>query len=148
MSVPKDDTPNTENPLDDTNATAVASHIPSNTPSNTPQKTTENPLLDTRGVMRALNCGRWKVWNLCKNDPDFPNPRDIAGKNQWFQEEIEKYKESRPRRVYATVIAILAVVGVAAAGAVEDHVLLQDVVATEGDVARVVNVNAVKGELA
>ncbi len=64
--------------------------------------TTENPLYDTRAVMRALNCGRWKVWNLCQHDPDFPNPRDIAGKNQWFKSEIEEYKETRPRRQYTT----------------------------------------------
>ena len=66
-----------------------------------PKFTIENPLLDTRGVMRALNCGRWKVWKLCQDDADFPNPRDIAGKNQWFQSEIEAYKKSRPQRIYA-----------------------------------------------
>ena len=75
---------------------------------------TANPLYDTKAVMRALNCSRWKVWDLCRNDPEFPNPRDVAGKNQWTQEEIEKYKASRPRRVYAAVVAILAVVSVAA----------------------------------
>ena len=65
-------------------------------------------------VRRALKCSRWKVWDLCKNDDDFPNPRDIAGKNQWFASEIEEYKKSRPRRIYATVAAVLAVVGVTA----------------------------------
>ena len=80
----------------------------------TTEKTTENPLYDTRAVMLSLNCGRWKVWNLCQTDPDFPNPRDIAGKNQWFKSEIEEYKESRPHRIYAVVVAVLVVVGVAA----------------------------------
>ena len=75
---------------------------------------TANPLYDTKAVMRALNCSRWKVWDLCRNDPEFPNPRDVAGKDQWTQEEIEKYKASRPRRVYAAVVAILAVVSAAA----------------------------------
>ena len=79
-----------------------------------PTNPTANPLYDTKAVMRALNCSRWKVWDLCRNDPEFPNPRDVAGKNQWTQDEIETYKESRPRRVYAAVAAILAVVSVAA----------------------------------
>ena len=65
-------------------------------------------------VRRALKCSRWKVWDLCKNDPDFPKPRDIAGKQSWFEDEIETYKETRPRRIYATVAAVLAVVGVTA----------------------------------
>ena len=77
-------------------------------------KTTENLLLDTNATMRALNCSRWKIWNLCKTDPDFPLPRDIAGKNQWTQAEIEEYKLSRPRRIYAAAVALLAVVSVAA----------------------------------
>ena len=80
----------------------------------TPPKTTANPLYDVAAVTLSLNCSRWKVWDLCQNDPDFPNPRDIAGKNQWFGTEIEKYKEARPRRIYAAVVAVLAVVGVAA----------------------------------
>ena len=83
-------------------------------PKDTPQKTTESPLYDTSATLLALNCSRWKLWNLCRNDPEFPNPRDIAGKNQWFKSEIETYKESRPRRIYAAVAVILAVVSVAA----------------------------------
>ncbi len=82
--------------------------------SDSPPNPTANPLYDTKAVMRALNCSRWKVWDLCRNDPEFPNPRDVAGKNQWTQDEIETYKESRPRRVYAAVAAILAVMSVAA----------------------------------
>ena len=83
------------------------------TPQDTPPNTT-NPLYDTNATMRALNCSRWKLWDLCRNDPEFPKPRDIAGKNSWFAEEIEAYKESRPRRIYAAVVAVLAVVSVAA----------------------------------
>ena len=83
-------------------------------PKNTPRKTTESPLYDTGATLLALNCSRWKLWDLCRNDPEFPNPRDIAGKNQWFKSEIETYKESRPRRIYAAVVVVLAVVGVAA----------------------------------
>ena len=83
----------------------------------TPPKTTAHPLYDTNAVQRALNCSRWKVWNLLRTDPDMPKPRDIAGKNQWFAEEIETYKATRPRKIYAAVVAVLAVlavVGVAA----------------------------------
>ncbi len=84
------------------------------TPPKTAAETTEHPLYDTKATLRALNCSRWKLWNLCRTDPDFPKPRDIAGKNQWFGNEIEAYKESRPRRIYEAVVAVLAVVGVAA----------------------------------
>ena len=76
--------------------------------------TTLNPLYDTNATLAALNCSRWKVWDLCRNDPEFPKPRDIAGKNSWFAEEIEAYKKSRPRRIYAAVVAVLAVASVVA----------------------------------
>ncbi len=73
----------------------------SNTLQDTPPKTTANPLYDTNATLRSLNCSRWKLWDLCRNDPEFPKPRDIAGKNQWFGNEVEAYKESRPCRQYA-----------------------------------------------
>ncbi len=76
--------------------------------------TTANPLYDNAGVQLSMNCSRWKIWDLVKHDPDFPKPREIAGKNQWFVDEIEAYKVSRPRRIYAAVVAVLAVVSVAA----------------------------------
>ena len=86
---------------------------PDTSPTTTPV-TTPNPLYDNAGVQLSMNCSRWKVWDLVKRDPDFPKPRDIAGKNQWTQQEIEEYKLSRPRRIYAAVVALLAVVGFAA----------------------------------
>ena len=58
-------------------------------------------IIDAPATMRSLNCSRWKLWDLCRNDPDFPKPRDIAGKNQWFGTEVEAYKATRPRRQYA-----------------------------------------------
>ena len=82
--------------------------------STTPPKTTANPLYDTAATLRALNCSRWKLWDLCRNDPDFPKPRSIAGKNQWFKSEIEAYKATRPRRIYTTIVAVLTVVSIAA----------------------------------
>ena len=63
--------------------------------------TTPNPLYDTNATLAALNCSRWKLWDLCRNDPEFPKPRDIAGKNSWFAKEIETYKATRPVRQYA-----------------------------------------------
>ena len=87
--------------------------IGSTTPQDIPSKTTENPLYDTNATLRSLNCSRWKLWDLCRNDLEFPKPRLIAGKNSWFAKEIEAYKESRPRRIYAAVVALLAVVSVA-----------------------------------
>ena len=80
----------------------------------TSPKTTLNLLYDTNATFAALNCSRWKLWDLCRNDPEFPKPREIAGKNQWFAEEIENYKVTRPCRIYAAVVAVLAVASVAA----------------------------------
>ena len=61
-------------------------------------------IADTRTTMRILNCSRWKLWDMSCNDPDFPRPRVIAGKNQWFIDELETYKESRPRRQYVAAV--------------------------------------------
>ena len=72
-----------------------------NTPPKTTPKKTLNPLYDTSATLLSLNCSRWKLWDLCRNDPAFPNPRNIAGKNQWFGNEVEEYKATRPRRQYA-----------------------------------------------
>jgi len=93
----------------------MESKIMGNNPApDTPLKNTLNPLYDTNATKRSLNCSRWKLWDLCRNDPEFPKPREIAGKNQWFGNEIEAYKKSRPRRIYAAVVAVLAVVSLAA----------------------------------
>ncbi len=53
--------------------------------------------------MRILNCSRWKLWDLSRNDPDFPRPRIIAGKNSWFVDELAEYMESRPQRQYTAL---------------------------------------------
>ncbi len=66
-----------------------------------PPQDTPRKIIGTAATMRSLNCSRWKLWDLCRNDDEFPNPRMIAGKNQWFQDEVEAYKESRPCRQYA-----------------------------------------------
>ncbi len=65
-------------------------------PSTTPRK-----IIDAPATMLSLNCSRWKLWDLCRNDDDFPKPRMIAGKRSWFVDELERYKESRPCRQYA-----------------------------------------------
>ena len=59
---------------------------------------THRKMVGTAAVMRSLNCSRWKLWDLCRNDDKFPNPRDVAGKNQWFEDEVETYKITRPCR--------------------------------------------------
>ena len=72
-------------------------------------------ILHDRELREALGkVSRRKVWDLCNHDPDFPKPRMIAGRRSWFLAEIKDYIETRPRRVYTAVVAILAVVGVAA----------------------------------
>ena len=66
---------------------------------------TPRKIIDAPATMESLNCSRWKLWDLCRNDSEFPAPRMIAGKRQWFQDEMEAYKESRPCRQYADVSA-------------------------------------------
>ncbi len=58
-------------------------------------------IIHEREVCKALGCSRWKVWDLCNHDPEFPKPRMIAGKLSWFVAEIKDYIETRPRRQYA-----------------------------------------------
>lgn len=53
-------------------------------------------------VREALgDVSHWKVWDLCRRDPEFPKPRMIAGKRAWFVSEIRDYIQTRPRRCYA-----------------------------------------------
>ena len=66
---------------------------------------TTREITDTHGTRRLMNCSRWKLWDLSRNDPDFPRPRIIAGKNSWYVDEIEAYKESRPQRQYTATPA-------------------------------------------
>ena len=55
-----------------------------------------------RAVMPALNFkSRSSVYRLLREDPEFPAPFIIGKKLTWFMDEIETYKESRPRRQYA-----------------------------------------------
>ncbi len=74
-------------------------------PLQNPTQDTTRKIIGTAATMRSLNCSRWKLWDLCRNDDEFPKPRDIAGKNSWFEDEVETYKESRPRRQYADTAA-------------------------------------------
>jgi len=53
-------------------------------------------------------------YKLMRKDPEFPAPFTALDKLTWFLDEVEAYKESRPRRIYAAVVAVLAVVSVAA----------------------------------
>ena len=66
------------------------------TPSSPPRE-----ILHTRETQQRLGCSRWKLWDLCKSDPDFPLPRMVAGKRSWFADELDAYIETRPRRQYA-----------------------------------------------
>lgn len=75
----------------------------------TPRETVEpaflksdfRPLGDIHDVQRMLNVCRTVVENLLRSDSEFPAPMDIAKKRQWFLDEIEDYKATRPRRRYA-----------------------------------------------
>ena len=86
-------------------------------PAPTPRKIEDTlpEIMHEPGLRKALGgCSHWKIWDLCHNDPEFPAPREIAGKRAWFVNEVKDYIESRPRRIYAAVVALLAVVSFAA----------------------------------
>ena len=59
------------------------------------------PVGDIHDVQRSLNTCRTTVEKLLRTDPDFPAPLTILNKRQWFLDEIEEYKATRPRRRYA-----------------------------------------------
>ncbi len=63
--------------------------------------TDPRPVGDRHAVERALNVCRSTLEKLLRTDPDFPAPFDTATKRQWFLDEIETYKVTRPRRRYA-----------------------------------------------
>ena len=67
-----------------------------------------------RDVQRSLNCCRTSIYKLMREDPEFPAPFTVLDKLTWFLDEVEDYKASRPRRIYTTVVAVLAVVSIAA----------------------------------
>ena len=68
---------------------------------NLPTSDTPRKIMDAPATQRSLNCSRWKLWEMCRKDADFPAPRMIAGKRAWFVDEIETYKATRPVRQYA-----------------------------------------------
>ncbi len=76
--------------------------------------TDPRPVGDMRDVQRSLNCCRTSIYKLMREDPEFPAPFTVLDKLTWFLDEVEAYKESRPRRIYAAVVVMLAVVSVAA----------------------------------
>ena len=63
------------------------------------------PVGDMRAVQKGLNCCRTSIYKLMREDPEFPAPFSILGKLTWFVDEIEAYKETRPRREYVAADA-------------------------------------------
>ena len=63
--------------------------------------TTPRLVGDVRAVLHSLNIGRTTLYKLLREEPDFPAPFELCGKLSFFLDEIEEYKESRPRRKYA-----------------------------------------------
>ena len=63
--------------------------------------TNSRSIVDVSDVRRSLNICRSTLEKLLRTDPEFPAPITIAEKRQWFEDEIEDYKASRPRRRYA-----------------------------------------------
>ena len=63
--------------------------------------TTPRPVGDVRAVLHSLNIGRTTLYKLLREEPSFPAPFEICGKLTFFLDEIEGFKESRPRRQYA-----------------------------------------------
>jgi hypothetical protein len=66
-----------------------------------PMSVLTREIVRTDGVLRAMKCSRWKIWDLERNDPEFPAARLIAGRKSWFVDELQHYMETRPRRQYA-----------------------------------------------
>ena len=60
---------------------------------------------DIHDGQRVLNVCRTVVEKLLREDPEFPAPITILSKRQWFLDEVEDYKVSRPRRRYAVSAA-------------------------------------------
>ena len=57
-------------------------------------------------VMATLNVkSRSSIYKKLRNDPDFLAPIQVIDKLEWFMDEIETYKESRPRRQYTEASA-------------------------------------------
>ena len=52
-------------------------------------------------------------YKLMRKDPEFPAPFMVLDKLTWFLDEVEDYKATRPRRIYTTIVAVLAVVSIA-----------------------------------
>ena len=60
------------------------------------------PLGDIKQVLEALNeKSRSSIYRRLTEDPDFPLPTQSGKKLQWFMDEIQDYKSTRPRRQYA-----------------------------------------------
>ena len=60
------------------------------------------PLGGILAVMAALNVkSRSSIYKKMYTDPDFPAPIQVVDKLEWFMDEIEDYKVTRPRRQYA-----------------------------------------------
>ena len=62
-------------------------------------------LCDMHDLQRVLNLCRTSVEKLLRTDPEFPAPMMTLDKRQWFLDEVEDYKVSRPRRRYAVSAA-------------------------------------------
>ena len=69
---------------------------------------------DAKAVQRSLNICRTTLEKQLRDDPTFPMPWMARNKRQWFMDEIEDYKQAQPRRIYAAVVAVLAVASVVA----------------------------------
>ena len=72
------------------------------------------PVGDIKAVIISLNGCRTTVEKLLRTDPTFPAPWMLLNKRQWFMDEVEAYKQAQPRRVYAAVVAVLAMVSITA----------------------------------
>jgi predicted DNA-binding transcriptional regulator AlpA len=56
--------------------------------------------LDVKGVAEKLGICRATVYNLVKNNPDFPSQRKINRAARWDEGEIDAFLEKCPRGAY------------------------------------------------
>jgi predicted DNA-binding transcriptional regulator AlpA len=56
--------------------------------------------LDVKDVAKKLKICRATVYNLVKNNPDFPSQRKINRAARWDEGEIDAFLEKCPRGAY------------------------------------------------
>lgn len=60
------------------------------------QTSMRKDLLTVREVAQLLNATTWTVRRYVKKDPDFPRPRKVGGRWQFYNQQIREWIRTRP----------------------------------------------------